>query len=140
MIVKQEWNPIGDLIRYLELVFDPDDVVGYVTSDAWFDGEKWKPRSGAYDRTAGELLKGLYKEQKKEEPDIGAVMGDAKREAGAWVRFNALDGKGVKNDNVTKYKYALVESDTTPIPEQDKLYRKLELPIVVLVHIGLKLK
>ena len=138
VIVKQEWNPIGDLIRYLELVFDPDDVVGYVTSDTWFDGEKWKPRSGAYDRTAGELLKGLYKEQKKAEPDIGAVMGDAKREAGAWVRFNALDGKGVKNENVTKYKYALVESDTTPIPEQDKLYRKLELPIVVLVHSGNK--
>ena len=139
VLVKQEWNPISDLIRYLELVFDPEDIVGYVTSETWQDEEgKWKPRAGAYDRTAKELLKGLYKEQRKAEPDIGAVMGDARRDAGAWVRFNPLDGKGVKNENVTKYKYALVESDTMPIPEQDKLYRKLELPIVVLVHSGNK--
>lgn len=139
VLEKQAWSQIDDLIRYMELVFDEDDIIGYVTSGAWQDEDgKWHPDSGIYTQTAGELLKGLRKQQKKTEPDIGAVFGDAKEGAGAWVRFNPLDGKGVKNENVTKFRYALVESDTITIEDQDRLYRKLELPIVVLVHSGNK--
>ena len=37
---------------------------------------------------------------------------------------------------MTRFTYALVESDTLPIAEQDVLFRKLELPIAVLVHSG----
>lgn len=50
--------------------------------------------------------------------------------------FNPVDGQGVKNENITRFTYALVESDTLPIPEQDILFRKLELPIAALVHSG----
>lgn len=35
--------------------------------------------------------------------------------SGAWIRFNPLDVKGVKNENVTEFKYALVESDELEI-------------------------
>ena len=42
----------------------------------------------------------------------------------------------MKNENVTRFTYALVESDTLTIAEQDVLFRKLELPIAVLVHSG----
>ena len=127
------WNPVQDLTDYLFLLFDPDDRVGYVTGDVWQDGEgKWLPSKGVYDRTAGELITSL----KKHPDDIGATVGDWKPEAGGWIRFNPLDGEGVKNENVTKFKYALVESDTLPIAEQDVLFRKLELPIAALVHSG----
>ena len=50
--------------------------------------------------------------------------------------FNPVDGHGVKNDNVTAFRYALVESDTLSIQEQDELYRRLELPIAALVYSG----
>ncbi len=127
------WNPTADLISYLELLFDPNDRVGYVTGDVWQDSEgKWVPSKGVYDRTAGELIASL----KKHSDDIGATVGDWKPEVGGWIRFNPLDGEGVKNENVTKFKYALVESDTLPIAEQDILFRKLELPIAALVHSG----
>ena len=127
------WNPTADLISYLELLFDADDRVGYVTGDVWQDSEgKWVPSKGVYDRTAGELVASL----KKHPDDIGATVGDWKPEVGGWIRFNPLDGEGVKNENVTKFKYALVESDTLPIAEQDILFRKLELPIAALVHSG----
>lgn len=127
------WNPVQDLIDYLSLLFDPADRVGYVTGDVWQGGEgKWLPSKGVYDRTAGELIASL----KKHANDIGATVGDWKPEVGGWIRFNPLDGEGVKNENVTKYKYALVESDTLPIAEQDVLFRKLELPIAALVHSG----
>ena len=127
------WNPTADLISYLELLFEPNDRVGYVTGDVWQDSEgKWVPSKGVYDRTAGELISSL----KKHSDDIGATVGDWKPKVGGWIRFNPLDGEGVKNENVTKFKYALVESDTLPIAEQDILFRKLELPIAALVHSG----
>ena len=127
------WNPASDLITYLELLFDADDRVGYVTNDVWQDAEgKWLPSKGVYDRTAGELIASL----KKHPDDLGATVGDWKPEVGAWIRFNPLDGSGVKNDNVTRFRFALVESDTLPIAEQDIVFRKLELPIAALVHSG----
>ena len=41
--------------------------------------------------------------------DIGATIGDWKPQAGAWIRFNPVDGAGVRNENVTRFRYALVE-------------------------------
>ena len=127
------WNPAQDLITYLELLFEPDDRVGYVTNDVWQDQDgKWKPSKGVYDRTAAELIKSL----RRHPDDIGATVGDWKPQAGAWIRFNPVDGAGVRNENVTRFRYALVESDTLPIAEQDAIYRKLELPIAALVYSG----
>lgn len=127
------WSPSADLITYLELLFDADDLVGYVTNDVWQDAEgKWLPSKGVYDRTAGELIASL----KKHPDDLGATIGDWKPQVGAWIRFNPLDGDGVKNENITKFRFALVESDTLPVAEQDIVYRKLELPIAALVHSG----
>ena len=37
---------------------------------------------------------------------------------------------------MTRFTYALVESDDISIHEQDAIYRKLELPIACLVHSG----
>ena len=127
------WSPSADLITYLELLFDADDRVGYVTNDVWQDAEgKWLPSKGVYDRTAEELIASL----KKHPDDLGATIGDWKPQVGAWIRFNPLDGDGVKNENITKFRFALVESDTLPVAEQDIVYRKLELPIAALVHSG----
>lgn len=127
------WDPVKDLITYLELLFEPDDRVGYVTNDVWRDAEgRWVPSKGVYDRTASELITSL----RKHPDDIGATIGDWKKEVGAWIRFNPVDGTGVKNENVTRFRYALVESDTLPVAEQDVLFRRLELPIAALVHSG----
>ncbi|MGF6367240.1 RecA-family ATPase, partial [Aequitasia blattaphilus] len=49
---------------------------------------------------------------------------------------NPLDGGGCKNDNVTEYKYALVESDQMDIDKQNAVIRELELPVACLVHSG----
>ena len=131
--VPDKWDPAAELIAYLEILFDPGDKVGYVANDVWQDADgKWMPGRGAYDRTAGELIAAI----RKHPDDVGAAIGDWKEEAGAWIRFNPVDGAGVKNENVTKFRFALVESDTLPIPEQDALFRKLQLPIAALVHSG----
>ncbi len=130
---QEPWDQAQDLIAYLETLFLPDEKVGYVTNDVWQDADgRWVPSKGVFDRTAAELIASL----KKHPDDLGATIGDWKKDVGAWIRFNPVDGQGVKNENITRFTYALVESDTLPIPEQDILFRKLELPIAALVHSG----
>lgn len=130
------WNPVSEITRYLETLFESTDIVGYVTATYPIetdDGTIYKPTQGAYDRTAGQLIQELnnYK-------DLNLVFGDYKEEAGAWIRFNPLDGKGVKNDNVTDYRYALVESDSMDLAKQNAIIRELELPVAALVYSGKK--
>ena len=130
---RTSMKPTEQLIKYLETLFKDNDLVAYVTNDVWKNADdKWMPGKGHFDRTAKELIKLL----KKYPDDIGAVIGDWKSDCGAWIRFNPVDGHGVKNENVTRFTYALVESDEIPIHEQDAIYRKLELPIACLVHSG----
>lgn len=129
--IAETLTPTKQLIKYLETLFEPNEKVGYVTNDVWQDTEgKWMPSKGVFDRTAEELIASL----KKHSDDLGATIGDWKEECGAWIRFNPVDGLGVKNENITRFTYALVESDDMPISEQDAIYRKLELPIATLTH------
>lgn len=129
------WNPVTQIVTYLETLFESGDNVGYVT-EAWENSNnnkrKFLPTKGVCDRTAGELIQLLNSCQ----GDIGSVIGDYNPAAGAWIRFNPLDGKGVKNENVTDFRYALVESDSMPIEQQNSVMRELELPIAVLVYSG----
>ncbi len=125
----EEWNPKAEIIKYLSL-FDSTENVGYVT-EVWEKDGKYMPTGGCYDRTAGELIQALSRCK-----DICDVFGDYNKEAGAWIRFNPLDGKGVKNENVTEFRYALVESDSTDIEKQNAILRDLELPIAALVYSG----
>jgi len=127
----EEWRPAQDLIRYLETLFEPDENVGYVT-ESWEKDGKYLPSKGNWDRTAGQLIRELSQCG----GDVGSVLGDFREEAGAWIRFNPLDGKGVKNENVTDYRYALVESDTMDLDQQNALIRELELPVACLVYSG----
>lgn len=133
VIAPKDWDPAKELITYLETLFDSTENVGYVTT-TWEKDGKYLPTQGAYDRTAGQLIQELSNCK----GDIGAVFGDYKEEAGAWIRFNPLDGKGVKNENVTDYRFALVESDTVEIEKQNAIIRELELPVACLVYSGKK--
>ena len=125
------WDPVADLVRYLETLFDSTENVGYVTTSFERDG-KFLPTKGSWDRTAGELIQALNNCG----GDIGAVLGDYNPEVGAWIRFNPLDGRGCRNDNVTDYRFALVESDHMELEKQNALVRELELPIAALVYSG----
>lgn len=131
--IPEQWNPTEQIITYLETLFESDENVGYVT-ESWEHDGKFLPSKGCYDRTAGQLIKELYQCK----GDIGSVFGDYNSEVGAWIRFNPLDGKGVKNENVTEFRYALVESDTMDISAQKAIITELELPVAALVYSGKK--
>lgn len=129
--IPNDWDPVNQLITYLETLFDASENVGYVTR-SWMRGGKRLPSKGCWDRTAGQLIQELAKCNN----DIGSVLGDYDEATGAWIRFNPLDGKGIKNINVTDFRYALVESDTMELEKQKALMEELELPIACLVYSG----
>ena len=136
----KHWNPVQEIVKYLDTLFESDDIVAYSTesyaktNEATGEVEKYLPAKGAYDRTAGELIDKLLRCDGK----INEVLGDYNEQAGAWVRFNPMDGKGVKNENVAQFRYALVESDNMDLEKQNAIIRELELPIATLVYSGSK--
>lgn len=131
----KDWCPEKELITYIDTLFGTDDIVGYVTR-SWSrpDDDKKYPDKGCWDRTARQLIQKLGKCK----GDIGSVLGDYDPEAGAWIRFNPLDGNGCKDANVTEFRYALVESDAVDLERQNAIIRELELPVACLVHSGRK--
>ncbi|HWQ42803.1 MAG TPA: AAA family ATPase [Desulfosporosinus sp.] len=133
VIEPNQWDQVAQLVKYLETLFEASENVGYVT-ESWEKDGKHLPTKGCCDRTAGQLIELLS----ICDGDIGAVIGDYKPDVGAWIRFNPLDGKGVKNENVTDFRFALVESDEMEIDKQNAIIRELELPVACLVHSGKK--
>ncbi len=130
----EDWDPAGQLVRYLKTLFHENDKVGYVTRSFKKEDGGYGPTKGFFDRTAGKLIEQLTSCG----GDLGAVLGDYDPAAGAWIRFNPLDGMGAKDANVTDFRYSLVESDKLPIEKQNAILRELELPIAALVHSGNK--
>lgn len=134
VVEPSSWDPAKQLITYLETLFESTENVGYVTQ-CWENNEgKYVPTKGCWDRTAGQLIEELSRCK----GDIGAVLGDYRPEVGAWIRFNPLDGQGIRNANVTDFRYALVESDSMDLDRQNALIRELDLPVACLVYSGKK--
>lgn len=134
VVPETDWSPVREISTYLSALFEAHDYVGYVTESWQNEDKRFLPRKGSYTRTAGELLQELARCG----GDIGKVFGDYNPEAGAWVRFNPLDGQGVRDENVTAFRYALIESDTLPIERQGAIYAEMELPCAIIVHSGKK--
>lgn len=131
-----EWKPAQELIRYLETLFTPEETFGYVTSSmekANKNGDKkYVPANkGVYTLHVGDVVRDLKKTGSIEE-----VLGKYDHQAGAWIRFNPLDGGGVNNENVADFRYALVESDNMELSAQNGLIRQLQLPVAVLMYSG----
>jgi RecA-family ATPase len=129
------WNPANELIRYLTTLFDTDEYVGFVVSSIENEKGKFIPGNrGNFRMTAGQIVEGLHSCN----GDIGAVIGDYNQAAGAWIRFNPLNGEGVRNTDIASFKYALVESDSLDIGKQLSIVHQLELPVAAVVYSGAK--
>ena len=128
-----EFHPVEELKLYINTLFKPADIIAY-TVKSWKDEDgKYKPSgSGVYGRKARDILKTLDKHP----DDICAAIGDYDPIAGAWIRFNPMDGKGVGNKNVAAYRYALVESDTLSLGQQISIMEEMQLPIAVMLYSG----
>lgn len=120
----------GDLARFLNVLFQPDEIVSYVVTYKADDSGSCKPNGrGVYVRTADEIIEEVSKGDTAERLHI-------KDECGAWIRLNPMDGKGIHDRNVIDYRHALVEADGPPIEMQWSIINKLKLPCAAVVHSG----
>lgn len=129
--LPEQWDPVDQLRRYLQALFEQDEHVAYVTESFMADDRR-RPTRGCWDRTAGQLIAELDTCG----GDIGKVVGDCDPEVGAWICFNPVDGTGRKDANITAYRYALVECDNMELGRQQAIIRQLELPCAALVYSG----
>lgn len=129
-----KFKPTEQLKIFLKALFKSGEYVGYVSNDVYFNKghDRYEPLKGVYYRTVDDLLKSLDRYPN----DLGATIGDWKKEAGAWIRINPLDGKGASKKNVTRYSYCLIESDDLPIKEQEETFKRVNLPIATMVYSG----
>ena len=117
--IPEQWDPADQLRRYLQALFEPEEHVAYVT-ESYLRDDRYAPTKGCWDRTAGQLMDELTRCG----GDIGAVVGDYNPAAGAWICFNPVEG-GRSNNNVTDYRYALVECDNMELEKQQAISHSL---------------
>ena len=122
-----------DILTYLTTLFEPEEYVGYVVNTFALPDGKQSPTMGNYSRTVQQIIDGINGTTQLEN-----VFGSFNKEMGAWIRFNPIDGKGVKNDNVTAFRYMLLESDNMSLGKQKAILEQLELPIAAMVFSGAK--
>lgn len=120
-----------DILTYLTTLFEPEEYVGYVVNTFALPDGKQSPTMGNYKRTVQQIIDGINGTTQLEN-----VFGSFNKEMGAWIRFNPIDGKGVKNDNVTAFRYMLLESDNMSLGKQKAILEQLELPIAAMVFSG----
>lgn len=120
-----------DIVTYLTTLFEPEEYVGYVVNTFTLPDGKQSPTMGNYSRTVQQILDGINGTTQLEN-----VFGTFNKEMGAWIRFNPIDGKGIKNDNVTAFRYMLLESDNMSLGKQKAILEQLELPIAAMVFSG----
>lgn len=130
-----EYDGVGEagLVLYLKTLFKPDDIVSYVTKSRYDEKrDKYQPIGNGLSRQAKDIIADLEKYRN----DTDEALGAYDHRAGAWIRFNPMDGEGVTNNNVAAYRYALVEADDIPVNEQYKKIIELKLPCAAIVYSG----
>ena len=126
--IPADYKSKTDMLRYLK-IFNDNDFVCYSVKLKLEDG-KTVPTEQPIVR-AGELVENL---KTKTIPEaLGEVWSN-----GALIKFNSLDGKGKKEENVTSYKYCLLESDEQSLKEQYSILTSINLPIKFLIYSGNK--
>lgn len=120
---EEDW---AQAVKYLEAVFKPGDIVGFVNS-AYLKNEKWVPAKGCLYLERDRIIKALKKSK-----NLDDAFATINPQSGAWIGLNPFNKEG----KVTRYDHVLVVSNSVPVEEQVKMLLSFKLPIVSLVESG----
>ncbi len=117
------WRPLEDWrfdsLMFLAGMFHAGELVNIVTEHR--DGG---PIGYGITKTRDDWMRAIR--------DHGTPQG----EAGAWVRMNPADGKGITDANIASHRFALLEFDHVPLELQLSLLARLPLPINAILLSG----
>ena len=117
-----------DALLAIEHLFKPGELINPVTvyrEEKSKDSKlKYIPANNGNHKERDKALELIRKE--------GIPAGNA----GVWLRMNPLDGKQTANNNVTVFRWTLLEFDTIPTELQLQFLRRLPLPIGTILTSG----
>lgn len=135
------------LIAYLRAMYKPTDYIRILTQTEYIpDKDKWGPSGqGKYAYTVGQIIEKINSHLHEDKPtllgmDLGQLGNGTSynHDVGGWICVNPLDGKGVSNNNVKQYRYALLESDEQSKQKQLEYIKRLNLPYKAIIDSGNK--
>jgi hypothetical protein len=106
----------------LPYLFYQEERVNIVTNYVQ-DGQKATPMG-----KGGTFPRDKWTEILSRRPSLG--------DAGAWIRLNPLDGRGVGDANVAAFRYGLLEFDSISLELQLSLIARLPIPVAAVVTSG----
>ena len=124
----------GQIRAQIKALFSPEDGVSLAIASTKRGKGGYSP-IGRVDKKASELLEILDSE---EQTRAFLEEHHYNPQAGAWICVNPTDGKGGKGENITAYKYALIECDNVGLDKQMELINALKLPYKTLIYSGNK--
>ena len=136
------WQPAEQLVSYIQTLFRPGEKINIVHQKcdvheiSETDGDGMETLRFAPGRGMTMTYEDILGKLEKWHRDISYAIGDGNPGAGSWIRINPVDGEGVGNENVTAWRWALVESDRMPVEKQYSMLCDMQLPIAVMVHSG----
>jgi hypothetical protein len=121
-----DWT--GDALCLLETLYCPGEQLNFVTAfttTATRGGTVKANPSGNGETVERDALLDRWRKR-----------GMPRSDAGGWFRMNPVDGAGVTDSNVTAYRFALVECDSSPLDLQLSFFAKLALPVAAILASG----
>ena len=123
-------SPQEQTVAQIAALFEPGEIVNVCMAAAWNEKhQKWQPAGygTSYER---DKLIGLVQN------DYDGFLDGFEPKAGAWLCCNPLDGMRRKNECVTAWRHALIESDELPVDDQVNIMLDLGLPISTVTTSG----
>lgn len=118
-----------DTINFLKALYEPDEWVT-ITRPVYNDSKKkYDPKGGDFHFVSVELV------EKLETESLDDIF-DYDTDGGLWIVQNATNGFSRQKQDVTSYKYNLIENDTYDIQTQIKMLLGYGLPIATLTFSG----
>ncbi|MBR4687076.1 MAG: AAA family ATPase [Bacteroidales bacterium] len=117
-------------IAQLTAMFEPGEHVNIVTRASKNKHGKWVPSGYGRQYVCAALCDAIR------ERGLEAALGGYNHEAGAWLRVNPTDGRGIDDANVTAHRNALVESDDMPLKDQERMFFEMNLPMACVTNSG----
>ncbi len=122
-------DPLEQAILLIESLYLPDDKLNFVREFFIDTDGKAKPHGGGVSKTRDSWIRHLR--------DQGLPASDS----GIWVRPNPCGpgtGKAgaIKDEDITAFRFAFLESDILPPDLQLSLYARMKLPIAAIITSG----
>lgn len=121
------WRPLEDWrldsLLFLAGMYFASEQINIVTE---FSGNSGKANPKGYGQT---LTRDEWMRKIRD-------TGTPQSQAGAWIRMNPTDGRGITDENITACRFALIEFDRIPFSLQLSLTARLPLPINAILTSG----